>query len=256
MELEGKVALVTGAGRGIGLAVAQALGAAGAAVIAGSRTVTPELARVVDEHGGKAVALDLTEPGAAEHLVSAAGNTIDILVNNVGSAPARLDGFLAITDEMWSATLNLNLMAAVRMLRSCLPILERSRGSIVNVGSINWRLPDPMVLDYCAAKAALANVAKSLSKEFGSRGVRVNTVDPGPVATDLWLGAKGVAATVSARRGVPAADVAAAAAAGMATGRFTRPDEVADLVVFLAGPRAANITGANVVIDGGMLTTL
>jgi NAD(P)-dependent dehydrogenase (short-subunit alcohol dehydrogenase family) len=258
MELEcaGKVAIVTGAGRGIGLAVTQALSAAGATVIAGTRTITPELAQAVDQHNGKAIALDLTEPGAAAHLVTAAGDTIDILVNNAGAAPARLDGFLSITDEMWSATLELDLMVAVRMLRHCLPALERSRGSVVNIGSINSRLPDPLVLDYCAAKAALANVAKALSKEFGSRGIRINTVDPGPVATDLWLGRHGVAATVGARRGVPADDIAAAAASGTATGRFTHPDEVADLVLFLAGPRAANITGTNAVIDGGMLTTL
>ena len=150
-------------------------------------------------------------------------------------APPRPDGFLAVTDEMWSATWNLNLMAAVRAMRAALPpMVAAGGGSIVNVASLNARLPDPLVVDYSAAKAALVNVAKSVSKEFGGRGIRVNKVDPGPVATDLWLGADGVAARVGAAGGQRPEDVAAAAAAGMVTGRFTRPEEVADLVLFLA----------------------
>jgi NAD(P)-dependent dehydrogenase (short-subunit alcohol dehydrogenase family) len=129
-------------------------------------------------------------------------------------------------------------------------------GVIVNVGSLNARLPDPAVVDYSAAKAALVNFAKSLSKEFGARGIRVNTVDPGPVATDLWLGPDGVAARVSRASGQRAQDVAAAAAAGMVTGRFSRPDEVADLVLLLASERTANVTGSDFVIDGGMVATI
>jgi NAD(P)-dependent dehydrogenase (short-subunit alcohol dehydrogenase family) len=111
-------------------------------------------------------------------------------------------------------------------------------------------------MDYSASKAALVNFAKSLSKEFGGRGIRVNNVDPGPVATDLWLGEDGVAASISRAGGSSAADVAAAAAAGMVTGRFSRPGEVADLVVVLAGARSANVTGTDLVIDGGMVTTI
>ena len=190
-------------------------------------------------------------------LVEAAGDRIDIVVNNVGAAPPRLDGFLAITDEMWQRTLELDLMAAVRTLRAAIPVLlAGGGGAIVNIGSVNARLPDPAVLDYSAAKSALVNLAKSLSKEFGSHGIRVNTIDPGPVATDLWLGAGGVAELVGGASGQSAEAVAAAAAAGMVTGRFTRPEEVADLVLFLASARAANITGADFLIDGGLVTTL
>jgi NAD(P)-dependent dehydrogenase (short-subunit alcohol dehydrogenase family) len=226
-------------------------------VIVGSRSVTDALAELVDRHGVTALALDLTEADAPARLVASAGDRLDILVNNVGGAPPRLDGFLAITDEMWSRTLGLDLMASVRAMRAAIPLLLAAGGGvIVNIGSVNARLPDPAVLDYSAAKAALGNVAKSVSKEFGGRGIRVNTVDPGPVATDLWLGSDGVAAQVGARRGQRPEDVAAAVAAGMVTGRFSRPEEVADLVLFLASARAANITGANVVIDGGMVTTL
>jgi NAD(P)-dependent dehydrogenase (short-subunit alcohol dehydrogenase family) len=251
LGLAGKVAVVTGAGKGIGLAIARALHAEGARVVAGSRTVTPELAAVAD-----AVALDLATPDGPARLVARAGDRIDILVNNVGIAPPRPAGFLSVTDEMWATTWNLDLMAAVRAMRAALPVMVAAGGgAIVNVASVNARLPDPLVVDYSAAKAALVNVAKSVSKEFGGRGVRVNNVDPGPVATDLWLGAGGVAATVSAAGGQRPEDVAAGAAADSVTGRFSRPEEVADFVLFLASERAANVTGSDHVIDGGLVTT-
>ena len=114
---------------------------------------------------------------------------IDILVNNVAAAPARPGGFGDITDEDWQASLTLNLMAAVRTTRAALPVmLAAGKGAIVNVGSANAFLPDPAVMDYSAAKAALANFSKSLSKEAGPHGVRVNTISPGPVATTCGSG--------------------------------------------------------------------
>jgi NAD(P)-dependent dehydrogenase (short-subunit alcohol dehydrogenase family) len=122
--------------------------------------------------------------------------------------------------------------------------------------SVNAFLPDPAVIDYCAAKAALANFSKALSKELGPRHIRVNTVSPGPVSTGLWLGDGGVAASVAAASGGAAEDVAAGQANAAATGRFTEPAEVADLVLLLASDRASNVTGADFVIDGGLVTTL
>ena len=204
----------------------------------------------------KAVEVDLASPVGPAHLVAAAGERVDILVNNVGGAPARPGGFLSITDEDWLATLNLDLMAAVRATRSALPsMLAAKAGVIISVCSVNARLPDPAVLDYSAAKAGLAAFSKALAKEVGPQGVRVNTVSPGPVATDLWLGAGGVAETVGAATGARPGDVASQAASQLVTGRFTQPAEVAGLALFLAGDGAGNITGADFTIDGGLVPT-
>jgi NAD(P)-dependent dehydrogenase (short-subunit alcohol dehydrogenase family) len=257
LDLTGRVAVVTGASKGIGLAVARGLADAGARVVAGARSASDELDELVAAGRAQAVLLDLADADGPGRLVARAGDRVDILVNNVGSAPARTGGFLAITDADWAATWQLNLMAAVRASRAVLPsMLAAGRGAIVSTCSVNARLPDPGVMDYSASKAALASFSKALSKEVGPRGVRVNTVSPGPVATDLWLGAGGVAATVGAATGADPQDVAGQAARQSATGRFTRPEEVADLVVYLASDRAANITGSDFVIDGGLLQTL
>ena len=254
LGLTGKVAVVTGASKGIGLSVTRALVAEGASVGAGARS-TGGLAGLDGVHP---VAVDLSTADGPGRLVEEAVATfggVDILVNNVGAVRPRLDGFLAITDAEWETTLNLNFLAAVRTTRAALPhLLDRAPSTIVTIGSVNAFLPDPGVIDYCAAKAALGNFCKALSKEYGPRGVRVNTVSPGPVETDLWLGDHGVAATVSG--GVDPHAVVDKVAATTSTGRFTRPDEVADLVVLLAGSRAGNVTGADVTIDGGLIQTL
>jgi NAD(P)-dependent dehydrogenase (short-subunit alcohol dehydrogenase family) len=175
----------------------------------------------------------------------------------VGAVHPRPGGFLSLTDDDWLWGLTINFLAAVRTTRAALPhLLDRGAGTIVSTCSVNAILPDPLVIDYSAAKAALLNFSKSLSKEVGPRGVRVNTVSPGPVATPLWLGEDGVAATVARASGGEAGDIAKQAAANAVTGRFTRPEEVADLIVLLASDRAGNVTGADFVIDGGLITTL
>jgi NAD(P)-dependent dehydrogenase (short-subunit alcohol dehydrogenase family) len=257
MSTEGRVAIVTGASRGIGLAVVKRLLTDGCTVIAGSRSSSAELDELAAAGRVHFVAADLSQPGAAEQLAAAAGDRIDILVNNVGATKSRVDGFLSITDEDWLTSMTLNFFAAVRMTRAVLPsMLAASSGSIVNVCSVNAFLPDPGVMDYSAAKAALLNFAKSLSKEVGPSGIRVNSVDPGPVATDLWLGATGVAETVGAAKGVTPQQVAESALSGTATKRFTQPSEVADVVAFLADDRLPNLTGSAITIDGGLTQTL
>jgi NAD(P)-dependent dehydrogenase (short-subunit alcohol dehydrogenase family) len=259
LHLAGKVAIVTGASKGIGLAITRSLAAEGVHVVAGSLKGSAELDVIADQWSVHPVVVDLTTPDGPATLVTEALRRfggIDILVNNVGALHPRLDGFLAISDEEWEWTLTINFFAAVRAMRAALPhLVNRGGASIVTISSVNAFLPDPAVIDYSAAKGALTNLCKSLSKEFGGK-VRVNTVSPGPVQTDLWLGDDGVAATVARATGASADAVALHAAADASTGRFTYPQEIADLVLLLASDRAGNITGSDFVIDGGLIKTL
>lgn len=259
LHLDGKIAVVTGASKGIGLAVTRALSAEGVSVVAGART-TDGLEALDTQTPVRAVAVDLSSPDGPARLIEEAVDTyggLDILVNNVGAVHPHVGGFLTITDEDWVAALTVNLLAGVRTTRAALPhLLERGAATIVTISSVNAFLPDPMIIDYTAAKAALANFSKALSKEVGPKGIRVNTISPGPVSTPLWLGPGGVAATFAEAGGNNAAAVAEQAAAGSVTGRFTAPEEVADLVLVLASDRAGNVTGADFVIDGGLIGTL
>ncbi len=256
LGLAGRVAVVTGASRGIGLAVVRGLLDEGAQVVAGARSSSPELDNLLGSGRLRKVEVDLASPAGPGRLVDFAGERIDILVNNVGSAPPRPGGFVSVTDDQWEQTLGLNLLAAVRTTRSTVPVmLKAGKGSIVNTCSVNSSLSDPTVIDYSAAKAALASFSKALSKELAPRGIRVNTVSPGPVATDLWLGDEGVAATLSRASGAKARDIVDQAAHQSPTGRFTQPSEVADLVLLLASDRTANVTGADFRVDGGLIPT-
>jgi len=260
LNLSGKVAVVTGASKGIGLAITRSLAAEGVTVVAGAREGSAELTELAAGGAVHPFLTDLTAVDGPAKLVAEAVGTfggIDVLVNNVGAVKARTEGFLALTDADWDWSLTINFLAAVRTTRAALPyLLERAPSTIVTVSSVNAFLPDPGVIDYSAAKGALSNFVKSLSKEFGPRGVRVNSVSPGPVETGLWLSDHGVAATVAAAGGGTAEEVAKQQAAKAPTGRFTHPQEVADVVLLLASGRAGNITGSDVVIDGGLIDTL
>jgi NAD(P)-dependent dehydrogenase (short-subunit alcohol dehydrogenase family) len=259
LHLTDKLAVVTGASRGIGLAVTTALAEEGARVVAGSRTIGDDLSRLAADRPVYPVSVDLATPEGPPTLVDQAVSRlggIDILVNNVGAVRPRTGGFQSVTDADWLSTLTLDLLAAVRTTRAAMPHLLERAGNVVTICSVNAFLPDPLVMDYSAAKGALANFSKALSKEVGPKGVRVNTVSPGPVATDLWLGKGGVAETVARAGGLQPEAVANQAALDAVTGRFTRPEQVADMVVFLASDRAGNVTGADFLIDGGMTTTL
>lgn len=258
LQLTGTTAVVTGASKGIGLAITEALISEGAHVVAGARTRTDEIAALESDGDATFVPVDLSTPEGPQTLIEAAASRggIDVLVNNAGAVTPRPNGFTSVTDDDWLASLTLTFLSAVRTCRAALPRFAERGGSIVTVSSVNAFLPDPAIIDYCAAKAALTNFCKSLSKAVAVHGIRVNTVSPGPVTTALWTGTEGVAATVSRASGVDAKDVIDQTAARAETGRFTSPQEVADLVVFLASARAANITGADFVIDGGLIKTL
>jgi NAD(P)-dependent dehydrogenase (short-subunit alcohol dehydrogenase family) len=262
LGLAGKTAVVTGASKGIGLAITQGLVAEGARVIAGARSSSPELDELVATGSVLFESVDLSAPDAPARLVARSSEVggLDILVDNVGAVALRFDGFLAVTDEQWLDTLNLSFLAAVRTTRAAIPaLIARGGGNVVTIGSVNAFLPDPPVIDYSAAKAAVWNLSKALSKEFGPQHIRFNTISPGPVATQLWLGDNGVAATAAKNMGVDfdtARDSVVASQGGFSTGRFTTPAEVADLALILASSRAGNVTGADFLIDGGLIKTL
>ncbi|MFF8727189.1 SDR family NAD(P)-dependent oxidoreductase [Streptomyces sp. NPDC015171] len=262
LQLKGRVAVVTGASKGIGLAVADAFAREGVHVVAGSRSVTPELEALRDKYGVTAVSVDLSTvdgPGALVGRAVDQYGRVDILVNNLGAATPR-PSFLDIDDAEWRRIFDLTLFSAIRASRAALPrLLDADGGAIINISSINARLPFPSVVDYSAAKAGLASLTKSLSEEFAPRGVRVNAIAPGPVRTPFWTAPGGFAEAAAAQAGTTAQeamDVVVPRSMGISTGRVTEAREVADLALFLASPLAGNITGAEFTIDGGQVKTV
>lgn len=257
LGISGKTAIVTGASRGIGLAVTRTLAAEGVRVVGAARTITPDLEQVA----AVAVSADLSTRDGAMALVeqaTAAVGGIDFLVNNVGAGDPdtlSLGGFLEVDDEQWHAIFDLNLFSAVWTTRAALPSILERRGVIVNISSINARVPTGAPVGYAEAKAALTQLSKRLSEELAPHGVRVNTVSPGLVASRLWTDPNGFGGMVAKASGVSHRDLLASipVQVGIASGRISEPREVADLVAFLLSERAANIHGADYVIDGGTL---
>lgn len=258
LELDDKTAVVTGGSKGIGLAVAAALAEAGARVVVGSRATTPELEKLMATHDVHHVPVDLADPSGPDELIASVRDShrsLDILVNNVGaSEPARSS--LEFTDEQWLRLFQLNFFGVVRLIRAAAPQLTRSRGAaVVNIASLNARVPAGMIAPYSAAKAALVNLTKALSEELAPQGVRVNSVSPGPVRTPMWTAPGGFAHVFAEQAGVTAEEVMdrlLPESMAITLGRVAEPSEVADLVLFLCSPRSSYVTGADHVIDGGM----
>lgn len=160
----------------------------GAHVVAGARESSAELEELARSGQAQIALVDLAGAEGPAAVVAQGGDRIDILINNVGSAPARTGGFLRISDADWHATLEINLMAAVRATRSAvLAMIAAGKGAIVSTCSVNTHLPDPAVLDYSAAKAALAGFLRRCRRNSGRMASGVNTLSPGPVTTDQWL---------------------------------------------------------------------
>ncbi len=264
LHLDGRVAVVTGASKGIGLAVTRTLLDEGARVAAASRGRSPEL----DALDGDLihVPVDLMDPDAPASVVATAVEELgglDILVNNAGGPPPGTKlprfGFLELTDADWRDMLDFNLLSAVRACRAAIPLMvERGAGAIVNVSSVHGRQPSGVNVDYGAAKAAMINLTKALSEEFGPQGVRVNGVCPGPVETPWWTDDGGAADVLAAQLGADRGNVLTTLAPEMmqlTTGRLVDAQEIADAVVLLASPRSASTSGTELVVDGGMVKT-
>ncbi|WEK46254.1 MAG: SDR family oxidoreductase [Candidatus Andeanibacterium colombiense] len=254
-EFAGKRVLISGGTKGLGRATVERFLAGGARVMTAARTIK----HTID--GVDYVQADLTTAEGGEMLAKAAIERlggIDILAHVIGGSASPAGGFVALTDEHWLAELNLNLLATVRLDRLLIPqMLERGKGTVVHVTSIQSVLPLPeSTTGYAASKAALRTYSKSISKELGPKGVRVNVVSPGWIMTEAtgdfleMLRAANGGTIQEARQSV------LDALGGISIGRGAEPEEVADLIAYLASDRAAAIHGAEVVIDGGTIRTV
>ena len=255
-EFRGRRVLVTGGTRGMGAAMLRRFQLGGARVATTARSAlskdqTPDLFIQADLATAAGVA-------AVVECIEHEWDGLDILVNNAGGTETKPGGFEALSDEDWLGVLNLNLMAAVRLDRAFVPgMAARRSGVVIHISSIAYRLPfGNSVLAYAAAKAALRSYGKGLSKSVAASGVRVAMISPGFIETS---GAKGMIEEISALEGI---DQDAARQrildmiGGIPLGRTGRPEEVAELVAFLASERGGFITGTDYVIDGGTIPTI
>jgi 3-oxoacyl-[acyl-carrier protein] reductase len=240
LGIDGRVAVVTGASRGIGAATAELLEAEGARVVRVSRSA----------------GIDVTAPDAAERIAALAAAPVDILVNNAGTSFVRdLDD---LTDDDWNGQWELHVMASMRLMRAFAPgMAERGWGRIVNVASSAGKRPSLTNAAYAVSKAAQLSLSRVFADAYAARGVLVNAVAPGPVSSPLWVAEGGLGDQTAAAKGLGSREEAIAAQAGkVPLGRFAEPPEIAAVIVFLCSEPASNVTGAAWSVDGGTVATI
>lgn len=254
LTLQGRRALITGGTSGAGAATVALFKELGASVLTTARK------KPADFSGAAFVEADLTTPTGVQTVVDAVHRELgglDILVNVLGGSSAPSGGFAVLTDKEWDKEFNLNFFPAVRLDRALIPgMVAQGSGVVIHVTSIQRNLPLPEATTaYASAKGALNTYSKSLSKEVSPKGVRVVRVSPGWIASP---GSNGLALRIAEQAGISyddAVQVIMNSLGGIPLGRPAAPEEVADLIAFLASDRASSITGTEHVIDGGTVPT-
>jgi 3-oxoacyl-[acyl-carrier protein] reductase len=238
LGLDGRICVVTGATRGIGAATARMLAQEGARVLSVAR------------HDAD-LELDVTAPDAGERVLAACGGTPWALVNNAGGSRAR--PLEELTDADWNAQWELHVMASMRLMKALAPAMaEAGGGRIVNVASSSGKRPSRRLdASYSVTKTAQLALSRVFAEAYAAKGVLVNAVTPGPVATLAWTRDGGVADQLASRGGTSREEVLAATGAGIPIGRMGREEEIAAVIAFLCSERASNVVGAAWSVDGG-----
>lgn len=257
LGLGDRAAIVTGASSGIGRALSRLLAAEGARVLMVARG-EDRLADAAEEIGADWLAIDVTDPAAGERIVACAAEQlgrVDVLVNNAGISFVR--SIDELTDADWQDMFDLHVMASMRLMRAAAPrMAEAGWGRIVNVGSSGGKRPSTHNLAYGVTKAAQASLSRGFADLYASRGVLVNTVSPGPVASEMWMREGGQADQEAAAKGMTREAVLQAKAEGIPLGRFAEPQEIAAVCLLLCSEAASTVTGANWSADGGTFASI
>ena len=260
LGLSDRACVVTGGSKGIGRQVARGLVAEGATVLVVGRRADALRAAVAElgEANAAALALDVTAPDAGERAVAACVQRfgrIDVLVNNAGGNDVV--ALERLTDEQWQSQFDIHVMAPMRLMRAAVPIMaERGWGRVVNVASSSGRRPGANNLAYGVSKSAELALSRGYAERYASRGVLVNAINPGPVASELWLDPGGLVDQTVAVRGGTRESVLKTVAGGVPRGRLADAEEIADVIVFLCSEAAANVVGAAWSADGGAVSSI
>ena len=252
LGLNDKVCVVTGASSGIGRALSAQLAAEGAQVLMVARD-PDRLSAAAGEVGAEWMAVDVTEPDAAERIIACCAEQmggVDVLVNNAGTSFAKSPDEL--TDEDWQGQWELHVMASMRLMRAAAPrMAERGWGRIVNVASSAGTRPSLTNVAYAVTKSAQLSLSRAWADLWADRGVLVNAVTPGPVASELWMAAGGLAEQNAEAKGISREEALAEQESKVPLGRFATPEEIASVCLFLCSEQASTVTGAAWSADGG-----